>query len=98
MEPIDLEPKYSTNEVTGRCLRCLAEQQLKDCIMDMLTTGSDNDSDNLQNKYQALVSFLQSPEAQSLINQTERLLSEGIQVKVRLFWENESLRHEIKII
>ena len=93
MEPIELEPKYSTNDITGRCLRCLAEQQLKDCILDMLS--ADKDIDTLQNKYQALVAFLQSPKAQSLIDKTERLLSEGVQVKVRLNWENGDLNYKI---
>jgi hypothetical protein len=93
MDPIELEPKYSTNDITGRCLRCLAEQQLKDCILDMLST--DKDIGALQNKYEALVAFLQSPKAQSLIDETERLLSEGAQVKVRLSWENGDLNYSI---
>jgi hypothetical protein len=93
MDPIELEPQYSTNDITGRCLRCLAEQQLKDCILDMLST--DKDLDTLHNKYEALVAFLQSPKAQGLIDETERLLSEGAQVKVRLYWENGNLNHSI---
>lgn len=95
METIDLEPQFSTSEIAGKCLRCIAQQQLNDCIMDML--GSDTEDDKLQQKYHALVAFLQSPRAQGLIDETERLLSEGKKVKVKLNFEQNNLTYELKV-
>ena len=93
MEHIDLEPKYSTNEIAGKCVRCLAEQELSNCIIEMLGDGADDDK--LQQKYNILVVFLKSPEAQDLINKTEQYLSDGIKVKVRLYFEKDALKYEI---
>ena len=28
MKPINLDPRYSTNKVPGKCIKCLAEQKL----------------------------------------------------------------------
>lgn len=91
---IDLEPNYSTNEIAGKCVKCLAEQELSNCIMEML--GSGDMDDVLQLKYKTLVAFLKSPQAQELIDQSEKYLSDGKKVKVRLNFENENLTYEIK--
>lgn len=93
MEPIELEPQYSSNHTTGRCIRCLAEQYLKDCILDMLQ--SDKDLNELENKYNTLVTFLQSSAIEDLINETENLLASGKKVKLRLFWDNGEIKHEV---
>lgn len=95
MESIDLEPGYSTNDISGKCLRCMAQQQLSDCIVEML--GSDEEDDKLQQKYHALVAFLESSQAQGLVNETERLLSLGKKVKLRLYFEENNLTYELKI-
>jgi hypothetical protein len=95
MEHIDLEPRYSSNDMTGRCLRCLAQEQLNRCIVEMLGS-SDEDSSRLQLKYNALVAFLESPEAQELIDRTETYLSEGKKVNVKLNFENDILGYEIE--
>lgn len=95
MDPIELEPKYTSHDVAGKCLRCMAQEQLSNCIVEMLGTGEENSI--LQQKYNALVAFLQSPEAQDLINETERLLSDGKKVNVRLHFENDNLSYELKI-
>jgi hypothetical protein len=94
MEPIDLEPRYSSHEISGRCLRCLAQEELNNCIVKML--GSDDeDSSQLQFKYNALVAFLESPEAQDLIDETEKYLSEGKKVSVKLNFENDKLDYKV---
>jgi hypothetical protein len=94
MEPINLEPRYSSHEIAGKCLRCLAQEELSNCIVEML--GSGEEDGQLQVKYNALVAFLQSPEAQDLIDETESYLSEGKKVKVKLNFENDKLSYEVK--
>jgi hypothetical protein len=94
MEHVNLEPHYSTNEIAGKCVRCLAEQELSNCIIEML--GERTDDDDLQRKYNILATFLKSPDAQELINETEQYLSDGIKVNVQLFFENDNLKYEIK--
>ena len=44
-----------------------------------------------------LVAFLKSPQAQDLINESERYLSEGKKVKVKLHFEKDNLQYEINI-
>jgi cobyrinic acid a,c-diamide synthase len=95
MDPIDLEPRYSTHYHTGRCLRCLAQEELNNCIVAMLGSVEDEDSNKLQAKYSALVAFLESPEAQALIDETEEYLSEGRKVSVKLNFENDKLEYKV---
>jgi hypothetical protein len=80
--------------MTGRCIKCLAEEELKQCIVEML---GDVQDDSLQNRYNALVAFLESPETHDLINETEQLLSEGKKVKLKLIYEDNKLRLETHI-
>ncbi len=95
MESIELEPGYTTSDIAGKCLRCMAQQKLNDCIMEML--DSDEEDDKLQQKYLALVAFLESPQAQGLVNETERLLSLGKKVKVKLYFEENNLTYQLSI-
>jgi len=91
METIDLEPRYSTCDMTGRCVKCLAEEELTKCIVELL---GDVEDDSLQNRYNTLVAFLESSETQRLINETEQMLSEGKKVKLKLIYEDNKLRFE----
>jgi hypothetical protein len=95
MESIDLNPRYSSNEEPGRCVKCLAEEKLFNCLRQLLK--EENDSETIQQKYQVLYSFLQSPELQSLCDKTEKLLSEGKEVSVNITIENGKPKYEIKI-
>ena len=82
MKSYELEPRYSTSEIPGRCLKCLGEHELNNCLMDLLR--NDEDDENIIKKFEALVTFLQSPEMEKLRAESERLLSEGRQVKLRI--------------
>jgi len=42
MEPINLEPRYSTPQLPGKCLKCLAEQQLDSCLGQLLVEQGEN--------------------------------------------------------
>ena len=82
MEPIKLDPRYSTSKVPGRCIKCLAEQELNNCLLKLLR--AEGDDEELARRFEILVTFLKSPEAQKLRADSERYLSEGKEVNVRI--------------
>ena len=82
MESFDLEPRYSTTEIPGKCIKCLAEQELNNCLR-ILLIGEEEDID-IKQRYQMLESFLRSPDAQRLCDEAERLLSEDKQVILKI--------------
>ena len=95
MEPYELEPKYSTNEVPGRCIKCLSEQELNNCLMQMLR--DEDIDDEIQRKYEALVAFLQSPESLRLRVESEKYLAEGKRVKIMIGSKNGNPEYSLKI-
>jgi hypothetical protein len=92
---MDLEPRYSTKEIPGRCIKCLAEEQSRDCLRQLLQGGSEDKE--LQETYEALVALLKSPELQKLRDESERYLAEGRDVRVVLHLSEEEPRYEIKV-
>ena len=98
MDSYKLEPKYSTNEITGRCVKCLAEHEMNTCLISLLR-GDDQDSEEeTKKKYEALMTFLRSPAARELIDESEKLLSEGKKVNVKLYITDDKPRYELEII
>ena len=95
MKPFELEPRYSTNEIPGKCIKCLGEQELNSCLMQLLS--DDGAIDESVHKYEALVNFLQSPESQKLRVESEKYLSEGKEVTVRIDFVDGRPRYELKI-
>ena len=92
-ESIDLEPTYSSNEISGKCLKCLSEQELNSCLMQLL--GKEGINKNIQRKYEALVKFLQSPESERLRKESERYLAEGKQVSVKISTNKGKPKYEL---
>lgn len=95
MEPINLEPGYSTREIPGKCIKCLAEKELNNCLIELLRGEVENRE--LQQRFEALVSFLKSPESRRLRDESERYLAEGKQVTVRIHFEGGKPKYELKI-
>jgi hypothetical protein len=92
---IDLEPRYSTKDVPGKCIKCLAEQKLDTCLRELLR-GEGEDPERYRS-YEALLAFLQSPESEKLRQESEWYLSEGKQVTVRIRIEEGKFRYELQI-
>jgi hypothetical protein len=92
---MELEPRYSTREIPGRCIKCLAEEQYRDCLRQLLKGG--DESEDLKETYEALVSLLKSPDLQKLRDESERYLAEGRDVKVVLHLGEGEPRYEIKV-
>ena len=95
MEPIDLEPRYSNNEISGKCIKCLAEQKLDTCLRELLR--SEEDDPVQYQRYEALLAFLQSTESERLREESERYLAEGKQVTVRIHIEEGKFSYEPQI-
>jgi hypothetical protein len=95
MDSFDLEPRYSTSEIPGKCIKCLAEQELNNCLLELLN-GEENDQ-KLRQKYEMLLSFLKSPESQILRDESEKYLAEGKKVTLKLSFANGKPGYELNI-
>ena len=91
---VELVPRYSTREIPGKCVKCFAEQKYGECLRELLRGEGDNTE--LEETYEALVSFLTSPELRKLRDESEKRLAEGKEVKVVLHLGEEEPRYEIK--
>jgi len=95
MEPIEIEPKYSGQDISGKCIKCLAEQKLDTCLKELL--NSEVDDLSRQQRYEALVAFLHSPESEKLRIESERYLAEGKHVTLRITSENGQFKYNLKV-
>ena len=95
MEPINLDPRYSTKEIPGKCIKCLAEQELDTCLRELLRGESENKE--MQQRYEMLLAFLKSPESQKLRDESEKYLAEGRKVTLRLSFANGKPKYELNI-
>ena len=95
MEPIKLDPMYSTKEIPGKCVKCLAEQELNNCLLELLRGGEEQGE--LAQRFEALVSFLKSPEAKELLDESERYLAQGKKVTVAIHFEAGKAVYELKV-
>ena len=96
MDPLELEPRYSTKEIPGRCIKCLADKEVGSCLRMLL--GDETDNKELQRRYEALVSFIRSPELVKVRDECERYLAEGKEVNVVLHLGRRKPKYEIKLI
>ena len=97
MESIELEPGYSTSEIPGKCIKCLAEQELNNCLR-MLLIGEEDEKDNeLFKQYEMLVTFLKSPESRELRDESEKLLAEGKDVTLKLTLNNDVPEYMLEV-
>ena len=95
MGDIELGPRYSTREIPGKCIKCLGEQEYGNCLRELLKGEGENKG--LEETYEAVVSFLKSPELQRLRDESEKYMAEGKDVKVVLHLGKEKPRYEIKL-
>ena len=95
IEPFELKPRYSTREIPGKCVKCLGEQELNQCLMQLLR--DEKISEDVKHKYEALLTFLQSPESKHLRDESERYLAEGKKVSVIIGSRNGAPEYELKI-
>jgi hypothetical protein len=92
---IDLEPRYSTKDVPGKCIKCLAEQKMDTCLRELLRSKEDNPEQ--YQRYEALLAFLQSPKSVKLREESERYLAEGKQVTIRIHINEGKFGYEMQV-
>ncbi len=95
MDDIELQPRYSTKEVSGKCIKCLAEQESRNCLWELLK-GREVDK-KLERTYEAMIALLTSPDLKKLRNESEKYLAEGNNVKIVIHLGKDKPRYEIKI-
>ena len=95
MEPINLDPRYSTSNVPGRCVKCLAEHELNNCLLKLLREAGDDKE--LVQRFETLVSFLKSPESQKLREESEWYLAEGRQVSVKINFVDGEPKYSLEV-
>lgn len=95
MESFNLSPSYSTGDIPGKCIKCLAEGELFSCLRILLREG-DKDPES-EKKYQLLLNFLKSPDVKKLIDETEKLLSEGKEASIELYVEEGEPKYKLKV-
>jgi hypothetical protein len=97
MEPIKLDPRYSTKEIPGKCIKCLAEKELNNCLLELLRQGDEAGNQELEQRFEALLSFLKSPESRRLRDESEKYLAEGKQVTVDIYFEAGKPVYKLKV-
>jgi len=95
MEPVSLEPRYSSKDIPGKCIKCLAEKELDDCLMALLR--EEGESKELQQRFEALASFLKSPDSLRLRDEAEKYLAEGKKVTVKISLDDGKPKYELNI-
>ena len=95
MDTINLDPRYSTSDVPGKCIKCLAEQELNSCLLELLRVKGDDKE--LAKRFEMLVSFLKSPESLKLRDEAERCLADGKEVTVSISLEDGKPKYELKV-
>ena len=95
MDSFDLEPRYSTSEIPGKCIKCLAEQELNNCLMELLR-GEEDDKE-LEDKFETLVTLLKSPESKKLRDESEKYLADGKKVTLKLSRADGKPKYELEI-
>lgn len=95
MDSFDLEPKYSTSQIPGKCIKCLAEREMNNCLLELLR--GEGEERELQQRFEILLAFLKSPESQKLRDESEKYLAEGKKVRLKINFETGKRKYELKI-
>jgi len=94
MDKIELKPAYSTVEIPGKCIKCLAEQEYGDCLRELLK--GEEGKKELEERFEALLSLLKSPELARLRDESEKRLGDGKEVKLTIHLSEGQPRYELK--
>jgi hypothetical protein len=96
MDTIDLNPSYSTKDIPGKCIKCLAEHELNICLRELLADENYN-TEEVQKRFEMLVTFLKSPESKKLRDESERCLADGRQVTLKINFDDNKPSYELKV-
>ena len=94
VDKIELKPAYSTVEIPGKCIKCLAEQEYGNCLRQLLR--GEQGKRELEERFEALLALLKSADLAKLRDESEKLLANGKEVKITINSEEGKPRYEIK--
>jgi len=94
LESFDLKPRYSSGGLPGKCIKCLAEQELDSCLRELLR-GEDNEE--VKRRFEMLLAFLKSPESRKLRDASEKYLAEGKKVTLKLSFTKGKPKYKLNI-
>jgi len=95
MKDIELKPSYTTVNIPGKCLKCLAEQEYGDCLRELLK--GEEGKNELKKRFEAMTSLLKSPELTKLRDQCEKYLADGKEVSLAIHSNEDKPSYEIRI-
>jgi len=95
MNSFNLEPRYSTSQIPGKCIKCLAEQELNNCLLELLRI--EGDEKDVEQRFEMLLTFLKSPESKKLRDESEKYLADGRKVTVKINFETGKPEYELKV-
>ena len=95
MDKIELQPNYSTAEIPGKCIKCLAEHEYGNCLKELLR--GEEGKEKLERRFEVLLSLLKSPELTRLRDECEKYLAEGREAKLLIHLEEGKPKYEISL-
>ena len=95
MDEIELEPRYSTVEIPGKCVKCLAEQEYGNCLRELLK--GEEGKREVEERFEVLLSLLKSPDLAKLRDESEKHLAQGEKVKIVVNLEEDKPKYEMKL-
>ncbi len=96
LDRIELEPRHSTKGIRGKCLSCAAKHELEICLRELLSRYERGDkNEEVEKRFRALVSFLESPGLERLVDESEKYLAEGREVKLIIYPDGSQPKYEL---
>ena len=95
IELIEFEPRYSVGKALGHCLKCLVRQEYETCLRRLLR--DEGEDKKLEERYEAVVSFLKSPELARLRNESEKYLTQEKKPRIVIFLDKGQFKSEIRL-
>lgn len=96
LDRIELVPRHSTREIPGKCLGCAAKHQLNIYLGELLSRYEKGDkSEEVEKRFEALVSLLESSGLERLVNESEKYLADGREVKLIIYPDESQPKYEL---
>jgi len=96
LDRIELVPRHSTREIPGKCLGCAAKHELNIYLGELLNRYERGDrSEEVEKEFEALVSFLESPGLERLVDESEKYLADGREVKLVIYPDGSQPKYEL---
>lgn len=86
MNSFEIEPKCSTGDISDKCINCLVEPELYNCLIELLR--KENEDKELRHKVVMLVNFLRSSKPHGLPDESGEHPVDGKKVILKLHFND----------